>query len=356
MKPYDSFAEIKSSNPNISCKVGEPSSYKDIIFVIQSIGQRAGVKQYGGEEREWLFVECDGLPYNTLRHLIDKVWRCEKCNECYYGLEAFEDHKCFILHNVQPKREFTWLIPISGLLHLEMNTARAFVKFNWPVFTSLLGQELGFKSPKAQEYLKKGSDHHKNWHFLEILYISISLELVTTYVKHCIASNGERPSVIGYWKWSQLVEDPNYIYMQHMFLTYLHALMILRVGVRKCNAEVVQDAKSKLSHLIFGSNHPIYRHILFRDAMDDILMPPDLKCLKYKYISASRTGNAEKMQGDVMLEEINKESKQWLKMAGIPSEQQWLRVFRNLDKLNKASFPFYPTTHIQIKFFLNSFL
>ena len=61
LKRYDSFAEIKSSSPNISWKVWKPdfvnpsSRYKDIIFVIQSIGQRAGVKQYG-EERNGMAV------------------------------------------------------------------------------------------------------------------------------------------------------------------------------------------------------------------------------------------------------------------------------------------------------------
>ena len=36
---------------------------------------------------------------------------------------------------------------------------------------------------KAQEYLQKGYDHHKTWHLIEIVYLSLSLELVTPYVK-----------------------------------------------------------------------------------------------------------------------------------------------------------------------------
>ena len=35
--------------------------------------------------------------------------------------------------------------------------------------------------------------------------------------------------------------------------------------------------------------------------------------------------------GDALLEEINKESKSFLKMAGVPSTEQWLHVFQNLD-------------------------
>ena len=45
----------------------------------------------------------------------------------------------------------------------------------------------------------------------------------------------------------------------------------------------------------------------------------------------------EKCQGrDALLEEINKESKSWLKIAGVPSSEQWLHVFRNLDELSKV--------------------
>jgi len=40
--------------------------------------------------------------------------------------------------------------------------------------------------------------------------------------------------------------------------------------------------------------------------------------------------------GDATLEELNKDSKSWLKMAGIPTKEQWLQVFRNMDGLNKV--------------------
>ena len=50
-----------------------------------------------------------------------------------------------------------------------MNVIKLFIKLNWEVFTNLLGITLGFRSPKAQEYLKKGSEHHQLWHYLEIM-------------------------------------------------------------------------------------------------------------------------------------------------------------------------------------------
>ena len=357
LDPYQSFTPFDSHSPDITCTVGEPdfvnpNSFHTIIKIIQNIGVRAGVKQYGGQSREWLFVECDGLPYNTMRDIIANVWRCPQCNNCYYGSESFEEHKCFILQEVNPVREFGWLIPVSGLLHVEMNAARSFLKLNWEVFTSTLGFELGFKSPKAQEYLRKGSDHHKTWHFLEIIYTSVALELSVPYARHCLAINIQ-PSADHYWEWCDKIEDPNYIYLQHMIFTYLHSLMMLRSGIRKCNFGLVHNAKTKISQLFFGRKHPIYQNVFYSDAVDHVLMPEALLNIKQKYVSGSRTGHRERCQGgDALLEEINKESKSWLKMSGIPTEQQWIKVFRNLDELMQVRL-FYCDKYILNKYLLN---
>ena len=86
----------------------------------------------------------------------------------FFGLDVYKDHSCFILDPKTPTREFDWLVPVSGLLHMEMNIARAFTKLNWQVFVGKLSYELGFKTLKAQEYIRRGADHHKLWHMLEI--------------------------------------------------------------------------------------------------------------------------------------------------------------------------------------------
>ena len=118
--------------------------------------------------------------------------------------------------------------------------------------------------------------------------------------------------------------------------------MLFRVGVRKNEAKAVENAKTKISHLFFGRSHPINQNIMYLDTLDTISMPEELNNFKKQFMSGSRTGNIDKSQGgDALLEEVNKESKSWLKMAGIPSEKQWLRVLRNLDKLNEVSMTLY---------------
>lgn len=110
-----------------------------------------------------------------------------------------------------------------------MNLGRAFLKLNWDVFFQKVGIELGFKSPKALQYLYKGADHHKLWHLFEIIYPALALELLVPYVKFCKGVQTEQ-SCEGYWVWSKDITDPNYLYMQHV-LSHLHALMTLRAGI-----------------------------------------------------------------------------------------------------------------------------
>lgn len=113
--------------------------------------------------------------------------------------------------------------------------------------------------------------------------------------------------------------------------------MMLRSGVRTCSTKHIKDAKTRINDLIYAGTHPIYQNIFFQESTDAIKMPPELQNVLIKHKTASRTGDIGQSQGgDAMLEEINKESKSWLKLSGVPSEEQWLRVFSNLDDLNKV--------------------
>ena len=89
---------------------------------------------------------------------------------------------------------------------------------------------MGFTSPKAQKYLKKGSEHHKIWHYLEILYVSLGMELAVPYVQYCNDS-GVLPDCNGYWDQCEDLQNPNYLCMQYSVFTYLHALMMFHVGI-----------------------------------------------------------------------------------------------------------------------------
>ena len=156
-----------------------------------------------------------------------------------------------------------------GLLHLEMNAARAFISINWDIFVSRLAYVVGFESPKAQLYCKKGSDHHKTWNLLEIMYYSLTEELLIEYVKSCKSNNAD-VSVQGYWDWSENVKDPNYNYLQQTVFTYLHALMLFRTGVRHNNVTSIKAAMMRFTPMFYGRHHPKYQDILYRDLRDQV--------------------------------------------------------------------------------------
>ena len=81
---------------------------------------------------------------------------------------------------------------------------------------------------------------------------------------------------------------------------------------------------------------------MFENARDLLLMPPEIEKLMEKFISGSKNGTFGKCQGcDAMLEELNKESKSWLKTSGIPTKEQWFQAFRNFDDLTQVVFFFH---------------
>ena len=98
--PHASFSQYNSKLPNVSCQTREPdfinpNVYHNIIQVIQAIGFRSGIRQYGQGNWEWLMIECNGLPCNILRDIIDNVWTCTICNDCFHDIENFQEHMCY---------------------------------------------------------------------------------------------------------------------------------------------------------------------------------------------------------------------------------------------------------------------
>ena len=63
-----------------------------------------------------------------------------------------------------------------------MNAAKSFINFCWEPFMKEICMYLGFVSENAQIYAKKGSDHHKLWDLLEIVYIALTDELLFDFV------------------------------------------------------------------------------------------------------------------------------------------------------------------------------
>lgn len=154
-------------------------------------------------------------------------------------------------------------------------------------------------------------------------------------MRHVLKADSQ-PSVKGFWDWYLHTEDPNYDYIVQMTLTFLHALMVLRDGVRKGNSDAIAAGQNRVMPIFFARNHPRYQAIVARDIYQKVLMPEEVKAKMNASITLSRTGRKGHYQGgDAILEEINKEAKSWIP-PGVPTETQWIRVFRTMDDIRQV--------------------
>eukprot|EP00794_Sanderia_malayensis_P018435 gene18435-20284_t len=326
--------KIRTGEPDLV----NPNDYENIAQILRNLGKRAGIKRYiaGGTGRQWLIIEVDGLIYCIVEQLIFHTLHCPVCKTSYFGADSFNTHECTLSKNIVPEHEFDWLILQPGLLHFEMNACKSIMNFNWEIFGEEVVRSLGFTTTKALDYAKRCSDHHKTWEIMQLMYIAIADELLVPFVRNCMKLDLEI-SVDRYWAWYQeSAINPNYTYMMQVTFTYLHNLMLFREGVRMGDYSLAEAAREQLQIVFFARSHPKYRRIVALDKMWKELLPEKLvEVLKCSF-AASRVNNHGHYQGgDASLEEINKNAKAWV-TSGVPTDDNWLKIFRNLDELCKV--------------------
>lgn len=192
---------------------------------------------------------------------------------------------------------------------------------------------MGFRSEIAQKYALKGSDHHKSWELLNIFYHGTMSELLLPYIRKCMKSATE-PTSQGYLNWSKSVTDPNYQYMQEQVLRYAQAIINFREGIRNNNWSLIKTGLFKFAPLFHARNHPKYQQIELREAINEMILPEPLHKFVGENQSLGKKGKMEDM--DFQLENVNKRSKSW-NPVGVPTEEDWMRTFRNLKKLDQVN-------------------
>nr|XP_054753606.1 uncharacterized protein LOC129259335 [Lytechinus pictus] len=316
-----------------------PNSLGTIAAVFRHIGKDAKVKNVAENgDREWVCVVCDGLPYSIGMNILTSFYECQLCREKTQGQDKFTQHMATIHPGVEYEMkdnlEFGWLLLHAGHGHYEMNAVRSFVSLNWEVFMGDAAKVMGFRSERAQKYAKSTSDHHKAWELLQIVYHGGLRELLLPYVRQCLAE-GSSPTPEGYLRWSKAVEDKGYAYFQEQIMTYTQAIINLRKGLRTNNADLVMAGRIKHAPIFHGRNHPKYQAFEIMELANFLSAPPPVQEFLARHSSYSASGDPTKGEDlDFVLENLNKQSKDWIP-RGVPTEHEWLRIFRNLDKLNE---------------------
>ncbi len=311
-----------------------PNNYQCLKLVLRHLGKKAGVARYGGTQRQWLTVSCDGLPYSLVLELILNFKTCGLCNKSFMA-EEFDVH-CSNDHRGQEEvpffREFDWVNLKVGEGHRELNLMKAFVELNWEICFKELAQLMGWQSENALQNAKKCTDTHKTWQMILVFYIGTLEELLVNYVRISLSKN-EEPSVKGFLSWAKKCEDPNYGFMFEDVLRYAQGIINFRMGIRRNNHMLIRSAIFVTKELFHGRNHPRYQELELWDTFRDLVMPKKLLEFSNKYMSISKSGNRSTGQGfDFLLEEDNREIKKWIKRV-LPTDKVWTTAVRNKTKL-----------------------
>ncbi|MEW8547705.1 MAG: hypothetical protein AB2693_29710 [Candidatus Thiodiazotropha sp.] len=336
---YDHIPSGHSTDPIPVCVLDpvfvNPNSFDSLKLVLRHIGNLAGIKRYGGTEREWVIVCCDGLPYTMVFRMIQEYLTCTTCNSGFLGSEQFEQHKKQHpgVNDVQYIREFDWVMLHTGDGHYEMNLMKAFVELNWDVFMAMLAKRMGWTSESALKAAKLCYDNHKTWQLILVFHFGSLLELLTPYLRQLVDQVSEEPTPNGFLKFTKSMEgNPTYMYLFQMVSRYSQAIVNMRMGVRRNNSVLIQSAKFMSKGLFHGRTHPRYQQIEMVESIQRQLLPEKLKEFMKKHESISRSDCSKGQGYDFILEEINKGVKSWIR-RGVASDNMWLNVCRNYDQL-----------------------
>ncbi|KAJ8300729.1 hypothetical protein KUTeg_022248 [Tegillarca granosa] len=308
-----------------------PNSYDSVMLILKSIGIKAGIKQYGTGNREWISIVCDGLPYGLCIRVIRDSYRCLSCysQETFFGNSAREKHANICHNNAEPefKKEFEWVVLRPGLGHYEMNMCKSFIKLNWDCFMSGLAKVMGFRNDNAQKAAKNCNDHHKSMSLLQIAFFGCLDQLLVPYGLPVFAEDFLYEFI------QKEVKNPTYGYVVDQILTYGQSILNFRKGVRRNNASLIKSGIAVHAPIFFGRNHQKYMKIFANDAFQNACAPDEIQ--EFFNLTNSLNGNPDSGEGlDFKLEVVNKDIQAWIP-RGVPKSEDWLRAVKNLAKLKE---------------------
>lgn len=218
-----------------------------------------------GNSRQWVRVDCDGVPYAIADKCINRCLVCAIGNE-QMSCNAIETHfeEQHPRYAIQYDKLFNSILLVPSTGHTEINLMRALFQICRPDFMELLAEQLRFCSKRAVEYIVTCRNHHLSWQIVVIVLYSFALELIKMYVLTCYERQ-KKPSLTEYVLWRSKVINPNYnLYYDLTFSMFL-AIKCFRSEVRKNNSKFILASRRVASSLFYVGKHRIYQSLIIRD-------------------------------------------------------------------------------------------
>ncbi|CAG2252283.1 unnamed protein product [Mytilus edulis] len=150
---YDPYKRTPSQHlkhpPTVT--VGEPcmvnpNNEEKIGIVLEHLREVCNIP----EQRKWLVVWSDGIPYLYGMRLQQYVYVCSACEELVdTRKESLDDHTAKHNHDdsINFHRAFSDFIFRPGPGHIELNMAKCLLNFCWPILLPMVSA-LGFRTKK----------------------------------------------------------------------------------------------------------------------------------------------------------------------------------------------------------------
>ena len=310
-----------------------PNSYESIRTCLIDVGIQSGIWKYGNGERRFIFVYCDGVPYNLIQRVIWCTFRCTRCKQMLSSKAQCDQHT----HNEEFEclLEFAdWLLVFPGGGHIEMNMLRALVEMLWPICWRDMVLLFNFRSEAALRSAQKVADHHKGWTIGRIFRNATVDELLVPYVRYKLDAEGTTVELSStqYWKYIGSAVDPNYKFMTDVAFELIDAIFMFRAGVRTGRTDFMKAGRALYAKMWVGRRHPQYRELEVQSLIQQIQLPDKLKEFENKSMSLNMTGVACTGESpDFRLEEVNKQVQSFMPLA--PRASDWEKVCSNYDTL-----------------------
>ena len=241
------------------------------------------------EERTWILVSCDGLPFNHLREIVKNSHTCIICKEKLEYITEISEHFQNTQHT-EFYQTYGSVILNYGGFHYMQTSIRSYTKLNWEIDFEELCKAMKLDTPKALFMIEKVTDFRKSLDFIRSCRKAKIRELLTPFVKHC-KENNLQVSVGYFFLWLKtFVKNKTYLSVYNIEKYFGTSLLLFLSSMRSNNYPTLRVAKRIFSSLFHVNNNPNYAGIdIWTDYYDEKMREsnPEL----YEYLETRRFTN-----------------------------------------------------------------
>jgi hypothetical protein len=248
----------------LECVPGDPSSFECVKCVLQQAKKDLRI----GQGREWAVIVTDAPPYQRMHELFK-----------------------------QDPKEYGWVWPRVGLLHIEMSMLGTIVDSLWSVTGRFAATCHGWATPSQQATLRSCADHHKSWDFETLIHRpGLMIAFWNAFLASPCRCKQEDPlselagisseascnhqckTTKEFLLWGkEHPGDKTFTFLFEMSVVRAHALSLLREGTRTNQPQLRRIGKLLFAPIWFARGHVIYDNISQEMERDDWEAPVELR-------------------------------------------------------------------------------